>query len=226
MQRSPTTIVSIEPGALRSYSLYHEGCIVEDSDLLTLSLPYSLMRTLAQRLTTQANESDREILDALHAVGFETDNGEDGTGWQFKYLREGGGYYFNVGCSELIASREIALRHHRDLRRFTSGGAEFSDGSFLPLDLVVLATGYRSMGGFVEEKFGGEVAARLGPVWGFDEQGEMRNVWKRTPQPGLWFIMGSLAHARIFSRYLGMPNLDGPVNRPAAYVRAEPHRRP
>ncbi len=204
MQRSPTTVVSIEPGALRSYSLYHEGCIVEDSDLLTLSLPYSLMRTLAQRLTTQANESDREILDALHAVGFETDNGEDGTGWQFKYLREGGGYYFNVGCSELIASREIALRHRRDLRRFTSGGAEFSDGSFLPLDLVVLATGYQSMGGFVEEKFGGEVAARLGPVWGFDEQGEMRNVWKRTPQPGLWFIMGSLAHARIFSRYLGM----------------------
>ena len=204
MQRSPTTIVSIEPGALRSYSLYQEGCVVEDSDLLTLSLPYSLMRTLAQRLTIQANDSDREILDALHAVGFETDNGEDGTGWQFKYLRKGGGYYFNVGCSELIAGREIALRHHRDLRRFTSGGAEFSDGSFLQLDLVVLATGYRPMEGFVEEKFGGEVAARLGPVWGFDEQGEMRNVWKRTPQPGLWFIMGSLAHARIFSRYLGM----------------------
>ena len=41
----------------------------------------------------------------LYARGFKLDFGDDGTGWQFKYLTRGGGYYFNVGCSDLIVER-------------------------------------------------------------------------------------------------------------------------
>jgi putative flavoprotein involved in K+ transport len=51
--------------------------------------------------------------------------------------------------------------------------------------------------------FGDAVAERIGPVWGF-EGGEVRNMWKRTAQPGLWFTAGSLAQCRIFSRYLAV----------------------
>jgi hypothetical protein len=29
-------------------------------------------------------------------------------------------------------------------------------------------------------------------------------MFVRTPQPGLWFIAGSLAQCRIYSRYLGL----------------------
>ena len=52
--------------------------------------------------------------------------------------------------------------------------------------------------------FGDEVADRVGPIWGFGEEQELRNMYTRTAQPGLWFIAGSLAQCRINSKYLAL----------------------
>jgi putative flavoprotein involved in K+ transport len=48
------------------------------------------------------------------------------------------------------------------------------------------------------------MAERVGPVWGFGEGQELRNMFQRTPQPGLWFIAGSFAQCRIYSKYLAL----------------------
>ena len=48
------------------------------------------------------------------------------------------------------------------------------------------------------------MADRIGRVWGVDTDGELRNLWRPTPQPGLWFIAGSLAQCRIYSRFLAL----------------------
>ena len=53
----------------------------------------------------------------MERVGFKLDFGEDNTGWQFKYLTRGGGYYFNVGCSDLIVKGDIALKQFADIGR-------------------------------------------------------------------------------------------------------------
>jgi putative flavoprotein involved in K+ transport len=109
------------------------------------------------------------------------------------YLTRGGGYYFNVGCSDLIVQGEIGLAQFSELERL------------LPqTDLVVLATGYKGQEALVEKLFGSELAARVGPVWGFGENQELRNMFTRTPQPGLWFIAGSFAQCRIYSKYLAL----------------------
>lgn len=53
--------------------------------------------------------------------------------------------------------------------------------------------------------FGADVAARVGRVWGFDDaMQELRNMWTRTPQPGLWFTGGAFSQARIFSRFIAL----------------------
>jgi putative flavoprotein involved in K+ transport len=52
--------------------------------------------------------------------------------------------------------------------------------------------------------FGDEIADRLGPIWGFGKAQELRNMYTRTAQPGLYFIAGSLAQCRINSRYLAL----------------------
>ena len=52
--------------------------------------------------------------------------------------------------------------------------------------------------------FGDGVADRVGPIWGFGDGQELRNMFMRTGQPGLWFIAGSLAQCRIYSKYLGL----------------------
>jgi putative flavoprotein involved in K+ transport len=77
-------------------------------------------------------------------------------------------------------------------------------GETLAADLIVLATGYKGQQHLVRKLFGDEVAERVGPIWGFGEDQELRNMFMRTPQPGLWFIAGSLAQCRIYSKYLAL----------------------
>jgi hypothetical protein len=120
------------------------------------------------------------------------------------YLRRGGGYYFNVGCSELIISGAVKLLQFSDIEKFVAGGARLKDGSIVPAELLVLATGYKNQQEAVRLYLGDAIANKIGPVWGFDEGGELRNMWRRTAQPGLWFTAGSLAQCRIFSRYLAL----------------------
>jgi putative flavoprotein involved in K+ transport len=120
------------------------------------------------------------------------------------YLRRGGGYYFNVGCSELIISGAVKLLQFADIERFVAQGARLKDGRIVPADLLVLATGYLSQQDSVRHFLGDKIAESIGPVWGFDKGGELRNMWRRTAQPGLWFTAGSLAQCRIFSRYLAL----------------------
>jgi Pyridine nucleotide-disulphide oxidoreductase len=204
VQRSPTMIVNVEPSAQLPYALYDEGPPLEDCDLITASMPLALARKSHILLTEQAKQLDRSLLDALERAGFKLDFGEDGTGWQFKYLTRGGGYYFNVGCSDLIVKGEIGLLQFSDIETFVPEGARLRNGKTLPGDLIVLATGYRAQEDLVRKLFGNEVAERVGPIWGFGEEAELRNMFARTPQPGLWFIAGSFAQSRIYSKYLAL----------------------
>jgi putative flavoprotein involved in K+ transport len=193
VQRSPTLVIQCDPSAQLVYGLYSEGPPLEDCDLITASVPLPVARKAHQLATAHAKSLDRPLLEDLERRGFRLTDGEDGTGWQFMYLTRGGGYYFNVGCSDLIVQGEIGLAQCSELERL------------LPqTDLVVLATGYKGQEALVEKLFGSELAARVGPVWGFGENQELRNMFTRTPQPGLWFIAGSFAQCRIYSKYLAL----------------------
>jgi len=204
VQRSPTLVVNIEPSAQLAYALYDEGPSTEDCDLIATSMPFALARKSHIALTAQGKTLDKPLLDGLEAKGFKLDFGDDGSGWQFKYLTRGGGYYFNVGCSDMIAAGQIALKQYDDIAEFTRGGVRLRDGEAIAADLVVLATGYKGQEHLVRKLFGDAIAERVGPIWGFDDQQELRNMYVRTPQPGLWFIAGSLAQCRIYSKYLAL----------------------
>lgn len=211
VQRSPTLITNIEPSAQLAYALYDEGPPLEDCDLIAMSLPLALARKSHRLMTEQGRKLDRELLEGLERVGFKLDYGEDGTGWQFKYLTRGGGYYFNVGCSDLVVNGEIGLAQFAEIESFVKEGARMSDGKVLAVDLIVLATGYKGQEALVRKLFGGAMAERVGPIWGFGEGQELRNMFIRTPQPGLWFIAGSLAQCRIYSRALALQIKAGEV---------------
>ena len=144
------------------------------------------------------------LLQGLEKAGCRLEFGEDGTGWPLKYRSRGGGYYFNVGCSDLVAAGKIALQQFADIDTVVAGGARMKSGETIAADLIVLATGYKPQEHLVRQLFGDQVAARVGPIWGFDEAQELRNMYTRTGQPGLWFIAGSLAQCRINSKYLAL----------------------
>jgi cation diffusion facilitator CzcD-associated flavoprotein CzcO len=203
VQRSPTLITNIEPSAQLAYEAYNEGTL-EDNDLIATSMPLSLAKKSHQSITDRSKELDKDLLDGLRTKGFRLDYGQDGTGWQFKYLTRGGGYYFNVGCSDLVISGEIALAHFSDIDEFVAEGAKLRDGEIIVADLVVLATGYKGQEHLVRKLFGDGVADRVGPIWNFGDNQELRNMYVRTAQPGLWFMAGSLAQSRINSKYLAL----------------------
>jgi putative flavoprotein involved in K+ transport len=205
VQRSPTTVVSVGPEhAGKVYWLYRQGRPVRASDLLTVAVPYPVLRHGYQLLTRELAQQDAALLDGLRRVGFQLDFGTDNTGFQMKYLRHGGGYYLNVGCSQLLADGRIMLLQHRDIARFAAGGALLADGRLRRADVIILATGYLGQQEVVRRLFGETVATRVGPIWGYDGEGELRNMWRRTAQPGLWFTAGSLAQCRIYSKYLAL----------------------
>ncbi len=203
VQRSPTLIVNVEPSAQLPYALYDEGPL-EDCDLITVSMPLALTKKSHVLFTERARQMDKTLLDGLARIGFKLDFGEDGTGWQFKYLTRGGGYYFNVGCSDLLVEGKIGLLPFGDIDRFVAQGARLLSGETRMADLVILATGYKGQEVLVQKLFGEDVAQRVGAIWGFGGAQELRNMFTRTPQPGLWFIAGSLAQCRIYSKYLAL----------------------
>ena len=204
MQRSSTMVVNVEPSAQLPYALYDEGLPLEDCDLIVTSMPLALLRKSHIALTEQARKIDQPLLDALEKKGFRLNFGEDGTGWQFKYLTRGGGYYFNVGCSDLIVEGKVGLIQYADVDTFVPEGARLKSGEVIPADLVVLATGYKGQDVLVGALFGEDVARRVGPIWNFGDDQELRNMFRRTAQPGLWFIAGSFAQCRIYSKALGL----------------------
>jgi putative flavoprotein involved in K+ transport len=203
IQRSKTYVVSLKE-AQSVYAIYSEGIPFDDCDLLATSFPYPVLRRSYQLSTAKGVMVDRKLIGSLDKMGFRQWTGEDETGFQMMYLRRGGGYYFNVGCSELIIAGKIKLLQFADIDRFVAGGARLKDGSLVPAELLVLATGYKNQQDAVRLYLGDEIADRIGPVWGFDDGGELRNLWRKTAQQGLWFTAGSLAQCRIFSRYLAL----------------------
>ncbi|UGY17784.1 flavin-containing monooxygenase [Bradyrhizobium septentrionale] len=203
VQRSSTLVTNIEPSAQLAYAAYNEGSL-EDNDLIATSMPLTLAKRSHVLITEQSKELDKPLLDGLARKGFKLDFGEGGTGWQFKYLTRGGGYYFNVGCSDLVAGGAVALKQFSDIETFVSEGARLKTGETVAADLIVLATGYRPQEELVKRLFGEAMAVRVGPIWGFGDGQELRNMYTRTPQPGLWFIAGSLAQCRINSRPLAL----------------------
>ncbi len=204
VQRGSTLIVNVEPSAQLPYALYDEGPSLEDCDLITASMPLAVAKRSHILLTQQAKNLDKDLLSGLERKGFKLDFGEDGTGWQFKYLTRGGGYYFNVGCSDLIVKGEIGLAQFSDIAAFVANGAQMRSGETIPADLIILATGYKGQEHLVGKLFGSDVATRVGPIWGFGDGDELRNMFTRTAQPGLWFIAGSFAQCRIYSKYLAL----------------------
>jgi putative flavoprotein involved in K+ transport len=180
---------------------------------MTASTPYRLMTRAAVEGTKRMREADADFYARLERAGFLLDFGEDETGLGMMYHRRGSGYYIDTGASELIISGEIRLCSGTTVARVKPRSVVLADGSELPADLLVCATGYGSMEGWAAKLISPEVAARVGKVWGIGSgtkmdpgpwEGEQRNMWKPTRQPGLWFHGGNLLQSRFFSKFLAL----------------------
>jgi len=205
VQRSTTCVISSEAIMLGMKGLYEEGAPpVEDADLILHALPSSVFKSQQIKLTRVQNEHDKEVLDGLRKVGFGLDCGPHDAGLLMKYYQRGGGYYIDVGASKLIADGKIKVKQGQEISQILPHAIEFADGTQLPADEIVFATGYQNMRTEARLIFGNEVADKLADVWGLNEEGEFKSIWQRQQHPGFWMMGGNLALSRYYSRILAL----------------------
>ena len=219
VQRSSTHIVKSESlmehglAGLYSEQAVASGMTTEKADMTFASIPYRIMHEFQIPVYQRIAEQDAPFYAALERAGFMHDWGDDGSGLFMKYLRRGSGYYIDVGASQLIADGRVKLRSGVDVTEIGEHSVHLSDGSELPAELIVYATGYGSMNGWAARLISQEVADRVGKCWGFGSdttrdpgpwEGELRNMWKPTAQPALWFHGGNLHQSRHYSLYLAL----------------------
>lgn len=206
VQRSSTCVVSstaVTDIGLRG--VFDESAPpTDDADVMLHGKPVHVFKADQIGVAQAQADFDRATLDGLERAGFRVDRGPDGAGLMTKYLQRGGGYYIDVGASRLIAEGRIRVKHGQEIAEVLPRGLRFADGSELEADEVVFATGYDDMRSQTRITFGDEVADRVGSVWGYDEEGEMRTIWRRSGHPGFWFHGGNLALCRYYSRFLAL----------------------
>ena len=218
VQRSSTHIVKsdslmdIALGDLYSERALAAGMTTQKADMTFASLPYRIMHEFQIPVYNAIRERDADFYARLEAAGFDLDFGDDDSGLFMKYLRRGSGYYIDVGASELVADGRVKLAKG-DVRELTENAVVLADGTELPADVVVYATGYGSMNGWAADLISPAVADKVGKVWGLGShttkdpgpwEGEQRNMWKPTQQQALWFHGGNLHQSRHYSLYLAL----------------------
>lgn len=219
VQRSSTHIVRSEPlmkhglGALYSEEALAAGITTDKADLIFASIPYRILPDFQKPIYDTIRQEDRAFYEALEKAGFMLDWGDDDTGLFMKYLRRGSGYYIDVGASRLIIEGKIKLVSGVDVARLAEDAVVLADGTELPADVVVYATGYGSMNGWAADLISREVADKVGKCWGLGSdttkdpgpwEGEERNMWKPTRQEALWFHGGNLHQSRHYSQFLAL----------------------
>jgi putative flavoprotein involved in K+ transport len=217
VQRSTTHIVRSDSLMESIADLYSEravrgGTTTAKADLIFASLPYKILAGLQKPVYDKIRKEDADFYDGLTKAGFRLDFGDDDSGLFMKYLRRGSGYYIDVGASQLIIDGKVKLVAGQ-VEEITPNGVRLDGGKELPADVIVYATGYSSMNGFVADLISREMADKVGKVWGLGSnttkdpgpwEGEQRNMWKPTQQEGLWFHGGNLHQSRHYSQFLSL----------------------
>ncbi len=206
VQRSTTCVVSSEAAVeILLGPVYAEcGPPVEDGDMWLWGWPSEVFKAIHQHLAIKQCSKDAKILAGLEKAGFKTDKGPDDAGLFIKYLQRGGGYYFEVGASQLIIDGKVKVKQGQEVTEILPYGLKFADGSELQADEIIFATGYENMRTEARSIFGDELADRVSDVWGWDEEGELRGLWRASGHPGFWYQGGNLALCRYYSRLLAL----------------------
>ena len=218
IQRSSThiapsdSLMELALGGLYSDAAVKSGVTTNTADMIFASIPYKIMAGFQIPVYDEMKKRDADFYARLTKAGFQLDFGDDESGLFMKYLRRGSGYYIDVGACELVANGSIKLKSG-NIEKIKENSVVLTDGTELEADLIVYATGYGSMNGWVAKLVSQEVADTVGKCWGLGSattkdpgpwEGELRNMWKPTQHPALWFHGGNLHQSRHYSQFLSL----------------------
>ncbi|KAF9061479.1 hypothetical protein BDP27DRAFT_1337981 [Rhodocollybia butyracea] len=205
-QRSSTFVMDLDKGwKFLGGALYSEdGPPTDIADRLFNSMPHLLLEGGMAQRTTDAIMSDQiSQLNKLMDAGFRVNKGIKDAGILLQLKLKAGGHYFDTGGSQLIIDGMIKLKNDSQIKSFYPGGLEFENGSKLPADVVICATGVGDKRNSIRQVCGDKVANDCPSLQSINEEGESYS-YAQLSRKGLWMIVGPLQLNRFFSKYLAL----------------------
>ncbi|THU96535.1 hypothetical protein K435DRAFT_797284 [Dendrothele bispora CBS 962.96] len=177
---------------LNGVGLYTEDTPPTDvADRMSASFPNNFMGNgISQRQTEAIAERGR---------GFKMNMGISGTMFSLLARSRPGGYYLDVGASQMGADGKIGLKNDSPI------SCELEDGSTMEADVVIFAIGMcfnlmLNMWQRCREKKEEESINRFGnrctPIWRLDSDGEIPGTWRDLGVKGCgisWFYLKHIA---------------------------------
>ncbi|KAJ7684497.1 FAD/NAD-P-binding domain-containing protein [Mycena polygramma] len=201
VQRSASCVVSSSSVREMVERLYPEDLGTVVADLLLTAKPLPLMQKMFEETAEQALELQKDTHKGLREAGFHLNTNRN----LFSLFNEGyGGYWFDVGCADLIRSGKVKIKHGVEIKRLEKNSVIFTDGSSLEADAIILATSCESIRDTMRGVFGDAIIDQTDPVWGVDDEGELRGVYRPSGYPNLWFTGGEFYTSRVRPKQLAL----------------------
>ncbi|KAJ7195363.1 dimethylaniline monooxygenase [Mycena pura] len=202
VQRSSTCIMAAASAAETQARFWPDGVPTEIADFKLNAMPTLMVKQIMCSMEATFWEKEKETHAGLREAGLKLNMGADGSGAYLLMFERFGGFWLDVGCAQLIRDGKVQVKQGVEPVGYTEDSIVFTDGSSLPADVVVFATSYNSIRDDLRQLFTDEVIDRTSPLWGIDEEGELRGCYRSSGQPHLWFAAGNFAISRFFSKQL------------------------
>lgn len=209
LQRSPTYVMSLTHSVPRVLGAYAPDPktgnlpVLEEQDRLFFSTPVGPGEELSRRNAKVLEGLDKPLLDALNARGLRTWRGQRSTGNATLGQTRNGGFYFDAGACEHIINGKIKVEPGY-IESFTEDKVFLNGGRERDFDLVVFATGFTNTIESIRGILGEEIASKVGPIWGIDEEGEVKTAFRESGVKNLWITVGFLPLTRYVSKLIAL----------------------
>lgn len=204
VQRSSTCVVSAANARRQMEQLWPANAPTAVGDFKLNAIPLLMMKRILSAREKESWEAEKETHKGLREAGMKLNMGPDGSGAYPLMFERFGGFWLDVGCAKLIREGKVKVKQGVEVARFTEHSVVFTDGSSLPADVVIYATSYQSIRDNMRALFSDEVIDQTDPLWGVDEEGEIRGCYRASGHPGLWFGAGNFAVSRFYSKQLAL----------------------
>ncbi|KAI1793660.1 dimethylaniline monooxygenase (N-oxide-forming) [Ganoderma leucocontextum] len=200
VQCSTTCIMSRDYVCDAIRATFPEDVPLDIADFRFLSIGLGQRKKMAVENQASVWEANRELHEKLRKGGVSFNLGPEGQGvYPLVFERLGG---MDKGGADLIADGRIKVKSLVSLQRFTKNSVVLGDGTELPADVVVFATGYSHIRETNTELLGEDVLNKTEEVYGLDNEGELKGSYRPCGHPGLWFATGEFSISRCLSKAL------------------------
>ena len=202
IQRSPGFIITLPSVLTMLKQRYNENRSADDSDLLAASTPTAVYNRIGGDAGKLLQKQDQPLLDGLASAGFALDTSQPAL--LSLTINRAVSFYIDAGASSLIASGAIKVKQAPSITSITPRGLVLNNKEEIQADQIFFATGYENGRVRTRKVFGDDVADKIQPIWGHDEMGEIRGVWRRAGHEAFWVAAGSFWISRYYSKLLAL----------------------